>query len=465
MRRQTGTQISQTALQNFYEELAAGGTELHAIEIYEHGNCLLREAIRPYSCSAKRECYSLSKSFTATAVGIAYDQGLLSPNDLLSEYFPDEIKAQPDHRWRQMTLRQLLTMTTGHAVCPMPQMAFADDAVRAFFEAPMVFEPGEHFAYNTGTALMLAEVVRRAAGQSVPDFLDKYLFRPLEITDVSWEKPADGHIQGGTGLQVSCDDIAKLGQLYVQNGIWKGKRLLSEEWIRMAGSRQVKTSLNGAADYCAGYGFQFWQNAAEGFRGDGAFGQLCLILPQRDMAVAVLVESTDMQSEEDALRRLLEHLKDDSAGSGLPAIYRPSGSLDEETWDSGWLQCGPNPMDFIEMRAAKNNEKLTLFIKDSTQQCQQITAVPGKWTENHLRARHLKPLLYQQMPRAERADLHFMAAAAQEGDTLILDCRMLNSPHHFQLKMRRMNDGSITVNPESPVEVFGPDCEWRTVKQ
>ncbi|HIW53953.1 MAG TPA: beta-lactamase family protein [Candidatus Ruthenibacterium merdigallinarum] len=451
--------ISTGALEHFARRLEQVGTQLHAMEIWQGGAPVLRWDIAPYRCDDRREVYSLSKSFTATAVGLAFDRGLLSPDDALSRFFPQQVAAQADERWQHVRLRHLLTMTVGHAECPMPRMAFAPDSVESFFSAPLVYEPGERFVYSTGASCMLAEVVRRVTGCTVPDWLTRELLGPMGVEALQWDTCADGRCQGGTGLKATCSEIALLGALYCARGVWKGRRLLSEEWVDMAGSLQVKNEDNGTPDWCAGYGFQFWRNKAEGYRCDGAFGQLCVILPQRDLSLAMVAESVNMSDELDVVWELLDHLYDARAGRGLPGAYTPAQRPSLGDWDSGWLRCGENAMGFTQIRLRCTGGALALTLCDGTR-TQTVAAKPACWTENTIVVKNMQPLLYRQMRRDMPAPFRFAAAAAARPNALVFECRGLDTPHAFSWVFQPDETG-VSVRIEAKLDVFGAACAWR----
>ena len=144
------------------------------------------------------------------------------------------------------------------------------------------FEPGTHFCYNNAATFMLSEIVGKYAGMTVYDFLSLRLFEPLGINNAHWNSFADGNSQGAVGLHVSTDYAAKLGLLYLNKGVYNGRRILSENWIKAATKVWSDTSTNGTQDWTSGYGFQFWKNFRDGFRGDGAFGQLCMVFPSKN---------------------------------------------------------------------------------------------------------------------------------------------------------------------------------------
>lgn len=455
-------EISRKALERFDGELRRTGTQLHSLILYRDGQCLAHWGIAPYSCRDKREVYSLSKSFTSTAVGLAFDRGALHPDDPLSRFFPQQVAAQQDPRWQRVRLRHLLSMTVGHAACPMAHMAFAPDSVQAFFSTPLEYEPGEHFAYSTGAGCILAEVVRRATGWTVPDFLARELYAPMGIENSSWDTCRDGHCQGGTGLKASAEDVAKLGLLYCQNGMWNGKRLLSPQWVEMAGAIQARNDGNGTPDWCAGYGFQFWKNAKAGFRGDGAFGQLCVILPEQKTVAVVLAESVNMTAELNAVWSLLRCCGREDAGKGLPTAYPPpmqeGGHTENEAWDSGWLTCGENPMGFTSLRLCAENGGLELTLCDG-ERAQTLRADGAHWTENLLWAKEFRPLLYRQMPRTEYTCQRLAVACRRLADGWVLDCRMLNAPHQFQWQFQKSGE-TLEIQIHGRVDVFGAAGAW-----
>ena len=283
--------VSHAALAEFGRNARAVGVQLHALEIFEKNECMVRWAVAPYSCGDKREMYSLSKSFTSTAAGVAFGMGKLHPDDRVLDWFPEYASlCSGDARWSRLRVGHVLSMNTGHAACVMPQAAFSQDGVRAFFEAPLSHEPGTFFAYNTAASYLAAELVRRAAGRTVPELLARTVFPALGVEEFSWLTCADGRCQGGTGLQASCDDVAKLALLYLNEGEWAGRRVLPRDWVHMAAQPHSVNAGNGTPDWCAGYGYQFWMNRRGGFRGDGAFGQLCVVLPENGIATAVTAE-------------------------------------------------------------------------------------------------------------------------------------------------------------------------------
>ena len=218
--------------------------------------------------------YSLSKSFTSTAIGIAADEGRLGLDDKVISFFPDKVPAQPSENLARMRVRDLLCMGSGNhndTLTPMKE-GTEPDWVKVFFAQPVEHEPGTFFKYNTGATYMLSAILQKATGQKVLDYLTPWLFEPLGIQNATWETSPQGIQTGGYGLKVRTRDIAALGQLYLRKGDWNGKRLLSEKWVGMASSKQISNGDKPDSDWSQGYGFQFWRCQYNAFRGDGAFG-------------------------------------------------------------------------------------------------------------------------------------------------------------------------------------------------
>ena len=442
--------VSRQAVNDFFAAFPPERDEIHAIEILSRGVPVLRIAPAPYSCSDKREIYSLSKSFCSTAVGFLVDEGKLSLDARIADLFPEDVPPEPQENLLKMKVRHVLSMNTGHAGCAMPGMIRAENEIRSFMEQDIPYEPGTHFAYNTGATLMLSHIVEKISGMKLLDFLTWKLFMPLSISDVRWNRTPDGANEGGCGIHVSVDDIAKLGLLYLRRGVWNGRRLLSEEWVREATSPISDNSMNGTPDWCAGYGFQFWVNAREGFRGDGAFGQLCVVLPERDMVVAVQTELGDMQREIDRIMELVPRLFEEDGGPDsalrLPE-YAPLSSpaavsgLEDIFWrlDAnafGWTGC------YFRYDPAVDEMRFTF--SDGTDQY-AVPAGRGHWAESTVVSRKLKPKLVDLMSTPDSERCRIAASCRAEEGRIVFAVRFLNCPHRMEWKFEGHGDALEAV--------------------
>ena len=227
--------------------------------------------------------FSLSKSFTATAVGLAVAEGRLSVDDPVLGFFPDEAPAIISPHLAAMQVRHLLSMSTGHGEDTTAALRQAADGnwVRAFLERPVEHEPGTFFLYNSGATYMLSAIVQRLTGQTLLDYLQPRLFAPLGIERPTWESCPRGINAGGWGMSATTEDIARFGQLYLQQGRWEGRQLVPAAWVAAATSTQADNSSRTEPDWAQGYGYQFWRCRHGAYRGDGAFGQFCLVMPEQ----------------------------------------------------------------------------------------------------------------------------------------------------------------------------------------
>jgi CubicO group peptidase (beta-lactamase class C family) len=243
--------------------------------------------------------FSLSKSFTSTAIGMLQADGKLNINDPILKYFPEDAPAEPSENLRAMRIRDLLMMSTGQNkedVDKINVTAADKTGTKQFLAAPVPHKPGTLFYYNSPGTFMLSAIVQKVSGQTVRDFLTPRLFDPLGIKQPDWDLTPQGFNRGASGLHMVTEDIAKFGQLYLQRGEWEGRRLISAAWIDVATSRQASNGSNPESDWDQGYGYQFWRCIPGFYRGDGAFGQFCIVMPQYDTVVAINSGTNDMQS-------------------------------------------------------------------------------------------------------------------------------------------------------------------------
>ncbi|WP_144712079.1 serine hydrolase [Curtobacterium pusillum] len=275
--------------------------EPHSIVLLRHGQVAAQGWWDPYRPDRVHLLYSLSKSFTAAAVGIAVREDLIDLDATVLSYFPELDADVTDARSRRIRVRHVLAMASGHReeTLDRARAADPDDLVRGFLLTPPDEEPGSVFAYNQPCTYTLGAIVRRVSGQSLVEYLRPRLLDPLGIGDLAWRRDETGAELGFSGCYATTDAVARLGQLYLQRGVWDGERILDEDWVAAATSTQVANPDEGNPDWSQGYGFQFWM-ARHGFRGDGAYGQFCVVLPEQDVVLALTGQSLDMQAVLDA---------------------------------------------------------------------------------------------------------------------------------------------------------------------
>ncbi|QCR43569.1 serine hydrolase [Curtobacterium sp. SGAir0471] len=304
--------------------------EPHSIVLLRHGHLAAQGWWAPYAADRVHLLYSLSKSFTAAAVGIAVREGLVDLDATVLSWFPELDADVTDDRSRRILVRHLLAMASGHREETLQRAEATDpeDLVRGFLLTPPDEEPGTVFAYNQPCTYTLAAIVRRASGGSLVDYLRPRLLDPLGIDDLAWKRDDTGAELGFSGAYAPTSAVAALGQLYLQRGVWDGQRILDEDWVDAATSTQVENPDEENADWRQGYGFQFWM-ARHGFRGDGAYGQFCVVLPEQDVVLALTGQSLDMQAVLDAA---WQHL--------LPAIAQDGGAPHEGAVDASGADAG-----------------------------------------------------------------------------------------------------------------------------
>jgi CubicO group peptidase (beta-lactamase class C family) len=289
--------VPSAAIQRFVEAAGAKVDAINSFMLVRHGQVIAEGWWSPYAANEPHTLFSLSKSFTSTAVGLAVAEGRLSIDDPVLKFFPDEAPANPGKNLQAMRVRDLLTMSTGHHLEDIDAFSFGgpDNLVRKFLAMPVPHKPGTLFAYNTPATYMQSAIVQKLTGQTVLDYLRPRLFEPLGIENPRWEASAQGISLGGYGLHLKTEDIAKFGLLYLHKGEWAGKQLVPAAWVEQATAKQVSNGSEPTSDWDQGYGFQFWRCRHGFYRGDGAFGQFCIVMPQYDAVLAITSGTRDMQ--------------------------------------------------------------------------------------------------------------------------------------------------------------------------
>ena len=300
------------AFDKYLKAVADTGQDLHSIMIVQRGKVIKERWLGEGAWNKPHVLNSVSKTFTATAVGFAVAEGKLRLTDKVISFFPDQLPAEISPNLEKLEVRHLLTMSSGHDVDPTPLTRGEDsqelDWVRTFLAAPLTHEPGTFFVYNSLGTYMLSAIVQKVTGEKVIDYLYPRLFRPLGIVGATWQESPQGINCGGWGLYLKTEDLAKMGQLFLQKGTWNGKRLLPESWIDEAtrshiaslpaGTRREELTIKPKdSDWLQGYGYQMWRCRHDAVRADGANGQYIIILPEQEAVIAMTANIGDMQAE------------------------------------------------------------------------------------------------------------------------------------------------------------------------
>ena len=302
--------VSSEALVNLIERLDREIDRVDSVMVLRDGKVIAEAWRAPHSPEKPHAMYSLSKSVCSTAIGFAVDEGKLSLDQKIVDFFPDDVPADASDNLKKIDIESLLSMSCGHETEPprpnnaaglykieAPKTGNEKTWAQSFLSHPVPFEPKTHFCYNTIGTYMAGAALEKSVGESIRDYLIPRLFEPLCIETPFWEKSPEGIDKGGTGLYLKTEDVAKFGQFLLQKGVWNGKRLLSEEWIDKATSKQISNGDDPNSDWAQGYGYQFWRCRHNVYRADGAYGQFCLVMPDQN-AVVVLTSDCGTTNKE-----------------------------------------------------------------------------------------------------------------------------------------------------------------------
>lgn len=309
--------VDAQALLTLVDTLDRSPHELHSLMILRGGAVVTEAWWAPFRPELPHSLYSLSKSVTSAAVGLAIEAGLLDLDERLVDIFTDLGPQPPDPRVAAITLRHALTMTTGHDTDPILTLFPwiiehpRGDWLDGFLGLVPEHEPGAPFTYNQLATYAAARAVEARSGRRLLDQLREPLLEPLGAHDAHWMNRG-GHDLGFAGLHLRTESVAAFGELCLRKGRFGGRQLVPASWIEEATSPLVPNDLpnrgagdqNPEPDWNAGYGYQFWQ-CRHGFRGDGALGQFCIVWPDEDMVIVTTAATPDMQGLLDLIEERL----------------------------------------------------------------------------------------------------------------------------------------------------------------
>lgn len=311
----------EAAFSAYINEIDSTGEGIHSVMILKNGKVVEEKFFGDWTPDKPHTMWSVSKSFTATAVGLAISDGLLTTDTKVLSIFPEYTNISEDslqnERLSEMTVRDLLTMSCGHDADPTGAVkGQGEEWLPFFFKWPLNHEPGTYFCYNSVGTYVLSAIVQKLTGQKTLDYLQERLFDPLSIEKPEWEESPQGINCGGWGLSLKTEDMAKFGQMMLQEGQWNGKQIVPKEWVEEMSSYKVESRPAGVtpeqviengwkkedSDWLQGYCYQMWRCRHNAYRADGAFGQYIIVIPDKQ-AVVALTSNTKlgMQSELDAI--------------------------------------------------------------------------------------------------------------------------------------------------------------------
>ncbi len=315
----------EAAARSYIQAFKDSSVNVESLMILKGGKVVFEQWFGDGAPDKPHVMHSVSKTFTATAVGFAVQEGLLKLDDKVADFFPDKLPPKDSlseecyGNLREVTVRDLLTMSGGHDTEPRISRQGEGDWVRQFLAAPFVHKPGTFFTYNSMGTYVLSAIVQKVTGEKIVDYLAPRLFEPLHIDKPQWQESPQGINTGGWGLYIKTEDMAKFGQLLLDGGKWNGKQLISSEWVKEATSRQGPSfpgeiRADEADKYAErlkddlwgqGYCYQMWCCRGNAVRADGAQGQYIILLPDKDL---VVVTTASHQNVRQALYLLWNQL-------------------------------------------------------------------------------------------------------------------------------------------------------------
>ncbi len=277
--------VDPQAILDFLDEVKAAGLELHSFMLARHGNVIAEGWWSPYRADRPHMMHSLTKSVAVSGVAIALKEGRFKLDDTVISFFPDELPPQVSDNLAAMTVRDLLTMQTGHEkeISGSVWRQIKTSWVAEFLKVPVVYKPGTKFVYTSAASFMLSAIVTKVTGQTLRDYMEPRFFKPLGITGLTWDVGPGGINPGGNGLTWKTADSLKLAMLYAQKGKWNGQQILSPEWVAAASTLQAGNQ----DDPDDRYGYQWWIGPGKAYYALGLFTQMAIVFPEQDAVLAI----------------------------------------------------------------------------------------------------------------------------------------------------------------------------------
>lgn len=323
--------VSSAAIGRLVDKLESGFTEPHGLMIMRHGKICAEGWWTPFAPGIRHGLQSHSKTYAATAVGIAYTEGLLKLDDRIIDIFKEEAPANPSENLKKLTVHHVLCMGCGMDTMPFP----TDHWIRDFLATPVNHVPGTTYMYNSTGSTLLGAIVRKLTGLGLQEYLKPRLFDKIGIDadNLRWICMPDGMEIGGGGLFATTEDNLRLMKLYADGGVWNGERILAADYVAKAISLQNQSATESknnpeAKDNFVGYGYQIWMCRPKGvYRADGAMGQFSIVVPAKDMIIAITENASGAHWAQKTLDVMWEFLDEVSDDSKLPEDEASSAKL------------------------------------------------------------------------------------------------------------------------------------------
>ena len=381
-----------------------------------HGKVICECNFAPYPKGMWHITHSMCKSITGMAIGMLIEEEKLKLDENIYDIFPDHINAFSKIFRPVITVENLLTMTSG-VTFNESGIVSGNDWLGSFLNASVNGKPGTEFQYNSLNTYVLSAIVTKRTGETLTEYLTPRLFGPLGITKYYWETCPKGITKGGWGLFLCAEDMAKLGQLYLQRGKWNGQQLVSEYWIEISTARHLKTQND-----TYGYGYQLWMEQRPGsFEYNGMLGQNVIIYPDMDMVLVTNAGNKEMFQDCIMLNIIRKY---------FPVNYHPADVLPENPLSYSLLKrlCG-------ELENGENNNR--------------STSLRGGWKRNVVsRRKHSdKKYSYRISAAVDRPSDHHSFMRAVSGRTYVMEQQNIGiAPLFVQVFHNNMTDGISEIS-------------------
>lgn len=395
---------------------ASKDTDMHHFMALRHGKVICECNFAPYPKGMWHITHSMCKSITGMAIGMLIEEEKLKLDENIYDIFPDHINAFSKIFRPVITVENLLTMTSG-VTFNESGIVSGNDWLGSFLNASVNGKPGTEFQYNSLNTYVLSAIVTKRTGETLTEYLTPRLFGPLGITKYYWETCPKGITKGGWGLFLCAEDMAKLGQLYLQRGKWNGQQLVSEYWIEISTARHLKTQND-----TYGYGYQLWMEQRPGsFEYNGMLGQNVIIYPDMDMVLVTNAGNKEMFQDCIMLNIIRKY---------FPVNYHPADVLPENPLSYSLLKrlCG-------ELENGENNNR--------------STSLRGRWKRNVVsRRKHSdKKYSYRISAAVDRPSDHHSFMRAVSGRTYVMEQQNIGiAPLFVQVFHNNMTDGISEIS-------------------
>jgi CubicO group peptidase (beta-lactamase class C family) len=419
--------MSSRAIVALLDQLEARSVECHSLMVVHRGHVVAEGWWTPYSAERPHLLYSLTKSFTSVAVGLAIADGLLSLDDRVVDVLPDRVPADVSEQGRRITVHHLLTMTAGHNPDSLDEAWRLEpyDLVKGFLRVPFATPEGTQHTYDNATTYILARMVERVTGRDLPELLDERLFQPMGIEGAEWDRVASGAAFGFHGLHLTTEAVAAFGELLLRGGVWGDRQLVPREWVELATRRHIETlplpNWLPNPDFHCGYGYQFWISR-HGYYGHGAYGQYCVVVPAHELVIVL----TGAVGPTDVLPGLFWDCL-------FPGLDNPGSAGDDEILSDRLRQLSFTPVPGSASRstvATIDASPENSALPDGTRVT--VESVDGGW---HLQ---LGPALKIEVGHSEWRESSplgrpVVATGAWQNDTFVADLYLITTPHRVRL--------------------------------